>query len=199
MYKLKALTVGLFCGSILLLASASTHASNEEGLINFNYQSGPNEFSSGILTYSLDFSEFTCSIYGGNVDCGEEPSLPPIRVTGLDYVANFSAAFSDLSFPLTTKTFTKDDLTNFSIYIDGVGNFLSTPSFVGSEINTNEVSLDIRIPLPTGDWLATVDFVNGQTIYKANNPIFPIPEPLTLLGASTAVAFGAGFKRRLKK
>ncbi|WP_412093201.1 PEP-CTERM sorting domain-containing protein [Crocosphaera watsonii WH 8501] len=27
----------------------------------------------------------------------------------------------------------------------------------------------------------------------------PIPEPLTILGAGTAIAFGAGFKRKLAK
>jgi hypothetical protein len=180
----------------LQLTSSATYASPT----NFLYLSGSNSSSSGILTYDFDFSEFICSSYGGTVSCGDEPNLSPIRVTGLDYIVSFSAVFSGLNFSPTSKTFTKNDLTDFSIYIDQVGNFWSTPSFIGDNIYTNEVPLIIGVPLPPSEdgWQATVDFVNGQTLYTTDSPNFPTPEPLTILGASTAIAFGAGFKRRVK-
>ena len=41
-------------------------------------------------------------------------------------------------------------------------------------------------------WIATLD----GTPYAPNTPV---PEPLTILGAGTAIAFGAGFKRKLAK
>jgi hypothetical protein len=200
MNKTQIFKINLFFSSIALLASTPIYA-YESGSVNFNYLSGPNQFSSGVVAYELDFSEFTCSDYGGIVDCEDGEDLSIIRVTGLNYVTSFTAAFSNLSVLPTTKTFTKADLTDFSIYIDQFGNFLSTPSFVGNEIYTNEVYLLSGVPLPPSEdgWQATVDFVNGQTIYTADNPSFPLPEPLTILGASTAIAFGAAFKRRIKK
>ena len=41
-------------------------------------------------------------------------------------------------------------------------------------------------------------FISGGTITTVEN-VDPIPEPLTMLGASAAVAFGAAFKKRQNK
>ncbi|MEB3174466.1 MAG: PEP-CTERM sorting domain-containing protein [Cyanobacteriota bacterium] len=51
------------------------------------------------------------------------------------------------------------------------------------------------------------DFTGGALIFNSNTPttfggtgfVTPIPEPMTMLGASAAVAFGAAFKRRQAK
>ncbi|MFN5515420.1 MAG: PEP-CTERM sorting domain-containing protein [Cyanobacteriota bacterium] len=36
-------------------------------------------------------------------------------------------------------------------------------------------------------------------IFSPTNPAASVPEPLTIIGASAAIAFGAGFKRRKKQ
>ena len=41
--------------------------------------------------------------------------------------------------------------------------------------------------------------VNQGIVINASENSQPIPEPLTMLGASTAIAFGAAFKRRKAK
>ena len=48
-------------------------------------------------------------------------------------------------------------------------------------------------------WSRNSDDINLRPQLKLDFDVQPVPEPLTILGAGTAIAFGAGFKRKLAK
>lgn len=161
----------------------------------FEYSSGANIGSSGTGTWSLNQEELKsvlCIDYGGNFDCGTGQELEPITLNGLQYLESFSVTFTDLSSTPNTVSFTKSDLSGWSLSIDRIGNFLGDPSFYGP-------SLNIMYTESPESWLATVNFSNGETVYEVStNTPYPIPEPITLLGVGTAIGFGVRFKTQKK-
>ncbi len=75
-----------------------------------------------------------------------------------------------------------------------------------SQYKITEIVLDIGIQTDELDFWGVSD--NNDTVFFAQEFIGKeritekgecVPEPLTILGAATAVAFGAGFKRKLKR
>jgi len=87
--------------------------------------------------------------------------------------------------PLTVNV---DPGTYFRIGSDNPGGqsiIVSNPFLTGSDIDGN-----------TYGGAFTINFSGGASTYSMSFTTDNVPEPLTMLGASAAIAFGAAFKRR---
>ncbi len=67
--------------------------------------------------------------------------------------------------------------------------------------NPSELFTSATLKFPTAPGVVDGIGLDDLTIGTANQVVTnqAVPEPLTILGAGTAVAFGAGFKRKLNK
>ncbi|MDJ0598727.1 MAG: PEP-CTERM sorting domain-containing protein [Crocosphaera sp.] len=136
----------------------------------------------------------------GNTSSGEgfftidDSNLAPnILLDDLSDLENFSATFTNLSSIPSTTTFSLSDLSDWIYRTDDLGNIVDVNFFMGAATNTDGYRLQgsgpLFIQLSGNGELATYDITPGT----------PVPEPSTILGASVALAFGKGFKRKLAK
>ncbi|GBF82395.1 hypothetical protein AsFPU1_3823 [Aphanothece sacrum FPU1] len=105
----------------------------------------------------------------------------------------FSLSFTGLASSPTTTTFTLADLTDWEFLTDktatiALTNFNSLPNADGYSL------------FGVGSNLGAFFRTGEETFYTITvGTPQPIPEPLTVLGAGTALGFGATFKRKLAK
>ena len=92
-----------------------------------------------------------------------------------------------------------------SLNISGVGTpgSTSTKMIYDTEGGTllGSAGLNTLIEFDKQSSLFVVDTINlgsGETLFSYTNRFEAVPEPLTMLGASAAIAFGAAFKRKSK-
>ena len=115
---------------------------------------------------------------------------------------DFSAWQGGNPFSADFFSFTPTGTKGFATYIG------SDPYFPGLAVLASQLNGSVWTPdqnwIATGQTLASIglnpgtytvtDAVSGESItYQIGQPV---PEPLTMLGAGTAVAFGAAFKRQ---
>ena len=91
------------------------------------------------------------------------------------------------------ETATSDDFGIFSGDLFLNAGYASNDPILGGGTFTGETFASLGI---NASQSYTYDLINGEQIFLEFGQ--PIPEPLTMLGASAAVAFGAAFKRKQK-
>ena len=82
---------------------------------------------------------------------------------------------------------------------DSIGfnnNFINVFEDGNSGLNTDNIVSSLgAVSLPMSENF----IIRPWAVFTVNTNVAPIPEPLTILGAGTAIAFGTGFKRKLGK
>ncbi|MGK7941633.1 MAG: PEP-CTERM sorting domain-containing protein [Crocosphaera sp.] len=183
-------------------------------------QALPTQLSLGIISLSLMISlpanaQLTRQEFDGNFS----------RIEVSPFLVNFSPENSDYSGFILYKD--NGILEDFAITIDGLDLNLTPDSALDRELGDDlipTISFDFS---SASDWDLSIDFgiafdaprytlsrydsdinfvgelgLAGGYTYQdssANINLSSVPEPLTILGAATAVAFGTGFKRKLAK
>lgn len=79
-----------------------------------------------------------------------------------------------------------------------VGDNLLDDLATAKEIRDVQVN-GFTAPLGAGTYTFWTQETAGATTYEFDFQVTAVPEPLTILGSGVAVAFGAGFKRKLSK
>ncbi|WP_107670671.1 PEP-CTERM sorting domain-containing protein [Cyanothece sp. BG0011] len=92
------------------------------------------------------------------------------------------------------STIGSDRFVNFSGTLGGTGG----GPFGGSLDFVNGVGNNLSFQPGGGSLYQRFDISLGGT-YIGTVPATPVPEPLTILGAGAAIAFGGAFKRKLNK
>ncbi|MFM1841400.1 MAG: hypothetical protein RLZZ490_131 [Cyanobacteriota bacterium] len=204
----KPLLVGLSLASSFALAGLDSSSAQAAVVITGQEVSGNVEFS---YSGSLNLTGFTFSgtdnwglpantqIVSGSPSFFQfgVPASQSYDSYGTNAVVNYPSTLGTPSIVSTASVFSGDFLS--PTYVSGFtelllvpagylsGNSLSgTASFTGSFAT-------LGIDAANGPY--TWNLSNGETITMQFDST-EVPEPLTLFGASAAIAFGAGFKRR---
>lgn len=181
----------------------STVFNNE---LYFNLSDGLWKFDGTQLEQVTDSLAFNLVVFKNSLyfNLNDEPlwrydgsSLSQVNLPSVPrYISNSLVFKNELYFsgydPTHGEELWKYDGRNFSLVADL---FLGTTTF-SSGVSPNSSSPSDLIVLGDELFFTAIDESHGRELWKLT-PTQAIPEPLTLLGAGTAVGFGIFFKRKI--
>ena len=139
---------------------------------------------------------FTANGGDGSVNTAGAPAS--INLTGsnngigepTNYTIN-SVVDGQVSFSWSYSSVDSPGYDSFGYLLNGNFNFLAN-----SNGQTDTTAFSVAAGDSFGFSITSLDGIFGPGIATISNFSAPVPEPLTLLGATAAVGFGAAFKRR---
>ncbi len=168
---------------------------------------GPGHLFGGLIDYTITFdpNQSVDSIgffVGGIALFNESPGAVGGNVLDVTYddgtIQSFSAQEIRSLLPVVDNNAPSSQAINGFIGVDGDGQLISSFRWLHNR-DFNSVDDIIFGTAEASGTLGLQSFAEFGVDGERPEPTNAVPEPLTILGAGTAIAFGTGFKRKLAK